>query len=153
MRQSRFPKMWHGRSIERLWTIEHGMVVRSEGGWVIPDFQRPLVWTTEQKQKFVESILMELPIGAYCYHEAEDHGWNGELLDGQQRWSAIYDFVDGVFPAFGLFWNDLSSIEQRMDFLGQVFPAFEVRGMTYEQKLEIFERLAYGGTPNVRSED
>lgn len=60
-----------------------------------PFFQRNLVWTEKAKSRFIESILLELPIAEiYLYEEK-----NGiiSVIDGQQRLSTIFNFIDKKF--------------------------------------------------------
>ena len=154
MSDFRFPHAILKSASSYQFTIGHGLNVRTKwGGWVIPDFQRDLVWTDEQKSRFIESLLLELPIGSYCYNESL--GGRGQiamsLLDGQQRWSAIFDFVDDKVPAFSLRYSELTSSELAF-FDNRVFPAIVVRDMSYEEQKDIYDRLAYGGTPNAREQ-
>lgn len=44
---------------------------RQLGRFVLPNFQRPPVWTREQQVRFIESCWMGLPIGVYVYNEVE----------------------------------------------------------------------------------
>lgn len=124
--------------------------------FVLPPFQRPPVWTVEQKTKLIESIWLELPIGVYIYNQPSrsfrdpTEYW---LIDGQQRITAILDYVDNQFPVFGYYWRDLYYVEQQ-GFLMTPFPAIQL-DLTDQAKLEdIYYRLAYGGTPHEpRKED
>jgi len=128
-------------------TIEHGLAIKRDGYLVIPDFQRGLVWTLDQKIKFLESLVLGLPIGEYCLHENTD--WTYDLLDGQQRWDAIFSFVDNQFPVFGLFFKDMNLLTSR-HFKHIQFPHKLIKGLSYEQKEETYKRLAYGGTPHEK---
>jgi hypothetical protein len=134
-------------------TLLHGIQIRqSYGGWIIPDYQRTLVWILEQKIRFIESIWLKLPIGNYVYMEDwhnQKHGVGFLLLDGQQRWDAIFSYMDGGFPVFGYHYHELAEAEQR-HFQHQLFPAIKVRNLTREQQVDIYNRLAYGGTPHDR---
>lgn len=57
-----------------------------------PDYQRLFRWTTEQRSRLIESILLELPIPQIFVIENE----NGiiELIDGLQRVSSVMQFID-----------------------------------------------------------
>lgn len=135
-------------------TISHGLSIRRDGLWLIPDFQRPLVWTQAQKVRFMESIVLQLPIGSYCYHDSGESQDDivYTLLDGQQRWSAIYDYFDGKFPLFGLYVTDLTKGEFRW-LEHRPFDALVARGLSYDQQRDVYMRLAYGGTPHVALEE
>jgi len=140
-----FPELsWrHGSTL--CTCVEHGVSLRKAGRWVIPDFQRGLVWTQQQKISFVESLIYGLPIGEYTLHKTADYKY--ELLDGQQRWDAIFCYMNNEFPVFGLKWEDLND-RTKDNFVCKQFAHRLVEGFTEAQKLEAYNRLAYGGTPH-----
>lgn len=140
-----FPKLsWRqGSTLNTI--VEHGILRREDGRWKIPDFQRGLVWTEAQKILFIESLIYGLPIGEYTLHKNPDYTY--DVLDGQQRWNAIFSYVDNEFPVFGLKWEDLN--ERTKDAFSMLpFSHRLVEGFTEEQKIEAYNRLAYGGTPH-----
>lgn len=66
------------------------------GAFKIPEFQRKFVWTQKHASKFIESLLMGLPVpGIFLYKEAETN--EHLVIDGQQRLKTIQSFYDGVF--------------------------------------------------------
>lgn len=73
------------------------LVRRMKGGaFAIPEFQRRFVWTQRHASKFIESLLMGLPVpGIFLYREA---GTNKHLvIDGQQRLKTLQAFYAGTF--------------------------------------------------------
>jgi Protein of unknown function DUF262 len=60
-------------------------------------YQRKLVWTLEEKQKLVESILKKYPIPAILIAEREHDAGRYEIIDGLQRLNAILSFIEGSF--------------------------------------------------------
>ncbi|WP_282294694.1 DUF262 domain-containing protein [Stenotrophomonas sp. PS02289] len=56
-----------------------------------PDFQRLFRWSTEQRSRLIESMLLELPIPSIFVIEREDGVF--ELIDGLQRTSSLIQFV------------------------------------------------------------
>src|SRR5260370_31484095 len=56
-----------------------------------PEFQRFYRWTEEQKTRFIESILLGIPIPTIFVSQREDGVW--DVIDGLQRLSTIYEFV------------------------------------------------------------
>lgn len=57
-----------------------------------PEYQRePNVWTLEQKQRLVDSLLRRFDISAIYVYEREDAAW--ECIDGRQRLNAIMSFL------------------------------------------------------------
>lgn len=123
------------------------------GQFIVPAFQRPLVWTLKQKQRLIESIYIGMPIGSLvwntCQFPKDDRTTDGWLLDGQQRMSAIIEFVQDEFTVCGNFWSKLLNIEQS-HFLRIGIPIIQTNVADPEQCREIYDRLVYGGTPHVR---
>ncbi|GAB0118803.1 hypothetical protein Acid7E03_28750 [Acidisoma sp. 7E03] len=78
--------------------------VQSVYGWYAADrlfvnrrYQRKLVWTLEEKQKLVESILRRYPIPAILLSEKDDGSGKLEIIDGLQRLNAIISFIEAAF--------------------------------------------------------
>ena len=75
-------------------------------------FQRNLVWTLEQKQSLILSILQQMPIGMFYINESFDNpNIDVVLYDGKQRFDAIKGFLYGEFPITiddqDYYWYDL----------------------------------------------
>lgn len=62
-----------------------------------PDFQRPAVWSTSQKQLLVDSILREYDVPKMYWRKLSSMPDRYDVVDGQQRLRAIWSFVDGDF--------------------------------------------------------
>ncbi|MBS1722639.1 MAG: DUF262 domain-containing protein [Armatimonadetes bacterium] len=125
-----------------------GLQIRSKyGGFVIPPYQRQQVWSFEQQVRFMESLATGMPVGVYCVHQDLEHDVTVELLDGLQRWTAIFAFFDNKVPVFGLYHDDLT-VGERRQIEYMPFPAYWAERFSEEEKRELFDRLAYGGTPN-----
>ncbi|WP_297132681.1 GmrSD restriction endonuclease domain-containing protein [Terrisporobacter sp.] len=58
---------------------------------VHPEFQRVFRWTSKQKSRFIESILLGIPIPPIFVAEDEDLNW--DIIDGVQRLSTIFEFL------------------------------------------------------------
>jgi len=56
-----------------------------------PSFQRLFRWAEHQKSKFIESILLGIPIPPVFVFETDKGQW--ELIDGLQRLSTILEFM------------------------------------------------------------
>ena len=65
-----------------------------------PDFQRHEVWKPEQKSKFIESILMGLPLPAIYLKKNSETQYI--VVDGLQRTSTLRDFMTGKLQLTGL---------------------------------------------------
>lgn len=58
---------------------------------ISPEFQRLFRWNSEQKTKFIESLLLGIPIPAIFVAEVPETGqW--EVVDGLQRLSTVFSF-------------------------------------------------------------
>lgn len=61
-----------------------------------PDFQRQdRIWNNPKKSKLIESILMGLPLPVFYFGEKSNGDW--VVVDGLQRITSVYDFMQGVF--------------------------------------------------------
>lgn len=127
---------------------------------VVPAFQRKYVWTTRQASRFVESLLLGLPVpGIFLSKEPE----SGVLLiiDGQQRLRTLGAFYSGILrgkafalrevqPQFeGKTYKTLTK-EERTRLDDSIIHATVVRQdhPTQDQSsiYHVFERLNTGGT-------
>lgn len=74
-----------------------GLVKRLDRGDVlIPEFQRDYVWNQKEASRFVESLLLGLPVpGVFMAREAESNKLL--VIDGQQRLKTLQFFFGGVF--------------------------------------------------------
>ena len=61
-----------------------------------PHFQRRSVWTTRAKSKFIESLVLGIPIPQILLAERQEERNQFLVLDGKQRLSSIKEFFDGV---------------------------------------------------------
>lgn len=59
-------------------------------------YQRKLVWTLEEKQKLIDSILKDYPIPAILLAEKEGRY---EIIDGLQRLHAILSFIELAYAS------------------------------------------------------
>ncbi|MCD4759751.1 DUF262 domain-containing protein [archaeon] len=127
----------------------------------VPPFQRKYVWTHIQASRFIESLILGLPVpGVFLSKEVD----TGRLLiiDGQQRMLSIANFYKGVFDEKkfrlkgvqsdleGLTYDDLKVADQnRLD--DSILHATVVKQDTPTDDESsiymIFERLNTGGTP------
>jgi hypothetical protein len=61
-------------------------------------YQRKLVWTLEEKQKLISSILKKYPIPAILIAERDGASGTYEIIDGVQRLNSIVSFIENSFP-------------------------------------------------------
>ena len=61
-----------------------------------PDFQRLRgIWNSESKSRLIESLLLRIPIPVFYVAAQENDDWS--VVDGLQRISTIFDFINGEF--------------------------------------------------------
>jgi hypothetical protein len=62
-----------------------------------PDFQRPAVWSVSQKHLLVDTILLGYDIPKLYWRKISKSPEKYEVVDGQQRLRAIFEFQAGEF--------------------------------------------------------
>lgn len=122
----------------------------------LPPWQRPEVWSAEQKRRFVEGIWLGLGTGYYVVHGSDwdeaghPKPMSGWLLDGQQRISALRDFLSGEMVVFGDVRFTEMSVPDQLRFKRRPFPCHELDYTDNEDMLkELYDRLNFGGTPHT----
>lgn len=127
----------------------------------VPPFQRKYVWTHMQASRFIESLILGLPVPG-VFLSKEDETGRLLIIDGQQRMLSIANFYKGVFgekkfrlkgvqsDLEGLTYDDLKEVDQnRLD--DSILHATVVKQDTPTDEESsiymIFERLNTGGTP------
>jgi hypothetical protein len=70
-------------------------------------YQRKLVWSIEEKQRLIDSILKGYPIPLILLAERPDiHGAGKyEIIDGMQRFNAIFTFIENAFDLDGKYFD------------------------------------------------
>ncbi len=62
-----------------------------------PDFQRRFVWDATKSSRLMESALLDIPLPVIYLSEEKDG--KEYVIDGQQRLTAFFSFIDGKFPS------------------------------------------------------
>lgn len=130
---------------------------KDENELFIPDYQRDFVWDPKRQSKFIESVLLGLPIPyiftAGLYKEiAEDEG-RIEIVDGSQRIRTLAAFIKGELELQdlekldklnGFKFSDLDISRQRK-FNRRPLRVIELSDKADEQvRRDIFERINTG---------
>ncbi|MFT6909340.1 MAG: hypothetical protein ACJAS1_006056 [Oleiphilaceae bacterium] len=69
-------------------------------------YQRKLVWTTEEKQNLIDSLIKDYPIPLILLADASEGASQVfEIMDGMQRLNAIFSFVENLFPVHGKYFD------------------------------------------------
>lgn len=125
-----------------------------------PGFQRQFVWDRKKASRLIESVLLSVPL-PIIYIAEEDDG-RSSVIDGQQRLTTFFSFVDGKFPSGDIFY--LTGLEVFSELNKKTFKDldemiqdkiryYEIRTVTIKResdtdlKFEIFERLNTGAIP------
>lgn len=118
-----------------------------------PDFQRRDRWSDEQRSRFIESIIMNVPVPPVFLGE-EEYG-KFVVLDGRQRLTAAYNFLTNTLRLEGLkVWSELNGLTyadiKKKGFAATIerrfLPAILLtRESSPEVKYEVFDRLNTGG--------
>lgn len=64
-------------------------------------YQRKLVWTLEEKQAFIDTILHRYPVPIFLiakYKMLPEEFYRKDIIDGLQRFNAIFSFIKNEFP-------------------------------------------------------
>jgi len=125
-----------------------------------PQYQRGSVWSEANKQLLIDSIFRGYDIPKIYLRVVSDPSYEYEVVDGQQRLRALWDFMDNKFalgeesndlPEFGdlsgKYFKDFSGAQQ--DALTS-FPLaiVEIRDASENEIRELFLRLQEGKSLN-----
>ena len=147
------------RSYGADYTVDSLVKRMGTGAFIVPDFQRRFVWSKTHASRFIESLLMGLPVpGIFLYKRPED-GRN-LVIDGQQRLKTLHGFYSGFFreqkfrlngvrePWNGMTYEELSSDDQlRLDdsIVHAIIFSQESPKDTIDSVHFVFERINSGG--------
>jgi hypothetical protein len=119
------------------------------------NLQRPLVWTLQQKQEFIKSVLKGIPLPVVTVIQTKNDKM--EVIDGKQRLTTLISFVNGEFPIIHnnqeYFYKDLpETFQAQLDRFGDLkfdiyYPPYTTDTFSDEQKITMFEYLNFTGTP------
>ncbi len=125
-----------------------------EGDFFIPDYQREFRWPRERQSRFIESVLIGLPVPLLFVADVAGQDGKAEVVDGVQRMSTLADFMNNELTLIGLemldslngfTFADLPVVRQRR-FGRQTIRMIELReGVDDEVRRNIFKRLNSGG--------
>ena len=146
------------KSLKENWSI-YSVREREDKVNPKPQYQRTLVWNDAKKQLLIDSILRGYDLPKFYLRESDDP-YEHEVVDGQQRLRAIWDFCSDKYalgdesndiPNFGDLsgkkWSELSSLER--DRIGKFeLSVAVIKGASDRQIRQLFRRLQEGVTLN-----
>ena len=126
-----------------------------------PEFQREgNVWSPKQKSELIESVIIGIPLP--ILYIKEDKSGNWILIDGRQRLSTIFDFLEDKFPLSnlsilkdknGAYYSKLDNKKDPLNLLerGKIedinFTLHIIKEPTPERlTYDLFDRVNRGGT-------
>ena len=138
-------------------------IERDEAELYIPDYQREFVWDDKQKSRFIESILLNLPIPYIFVADTGSGKHEGrlEIVDGSQRVRTLVEFFGNRLRLEGLKKLPSANGFRFCDFSGprqlrlrrKTLRMIELTELADEEtRREIFDRLNTGGTKLVPME-
>lgn len=125
-----------------------------------PRFQRKFVWDHAKSSRLIESALLSVPLPIIYLAEEEDG--KVSVIDGQQRLTSFFSFIDGKFPDGNVFrltgikvFSELSkkTFQEIEDEQQEKIHGYTIRTITIlkdsnsDIKFEIFKRLNTGAEP------
>jgi len=129
---------------------------------IIPEYQRDLVWSLEQKQNLILAILNGNPIGEFLFKKDFKLNSKGQrdtchviwsVIDGQQRINAIKEFFIGKFKLpDGEYFTDLSYWNARYFLIDYKVNALSLQEISYEDELNVYYNRNFGGTAHTRDD-
>jgi hypothetical protein len=124
-----------------------------ENDFFVPDYQRELTWSDEHQSRFIESVLMGLPIPLLFLADVAGQEGRAEIVDGSQRVRTLARFMNNELTLSGLkqldklngfTFSDLPQVRQRR-FGRHTVRMIELReGVDEEIRRDIFNRINTG---------
>ena len=117
-----------------------------------PDYQRDYVWTLEDKQRLIESVMLERNIDSFIFvkYPFEKYKGRNEILDGKQRLNALVEFYTSQYPYKGRFYHQLSARDRnRFESLRITYGQMDGERMSRAELLSMFLETNTGGVPQT----
>lgn len=134
------------------YVIETLITKLERNDYEIPVYQRKNVWERARKSKFIESILIGLPIPFLFFWQNPDTG-RLEIVDGAQRLTSIREFyqnklklinLEKIPSANGLYFKDLPPSRQRKFLDKSLRGIMLTEKADAEARFDLFERINTG---------
>lgn len=111
-------------------------------------YQRGYVWTPFQKEELIASIVEWMPINAIYWNEYNESR-PYEIVDGKQRLSTVFSFMEDGFTWNGYTYSELPRVYRSLIKSFSV-AIYLTRYQTQEETERLYHRLNFYGTPHVQ---
>lgn len=127
-----------------------------------PELQRKYVWTKAEASRFIDSVLLGLPVPSVFFAKEENEVML--IIDGYQRIMTVYDYVKGIFTGDNKVFKLSNTDNINTRWRGKAFAELSIEekrrirsttihAIIFEQKqprndsgmFQIFERINTGG--------
>ena len=137
-------------------------------------YQRKLVWTLDEKRRFIDSLLSGFPVPIVLLAERKGASGQGifEIIDGMQRMNAVFGYIENEYAVDGRFFDlntmaetkallDAGTLKQREPLLSRdacvAIASYTIPLSIYEfagdgEVDEVFRRINSGGRKLSRQE-
>lgn len=127
--------------------------LRTVMGFILPEWQRGLVWNVGQKIAFIESAWLGVNIGTYAYNRSDiGSPLDNLLIDGQQRMNAIQCYLDDEFKVFGYRWSETTEIDKRVWAMTTIFGSYVTETEDEDYLRGYYDLTNFGGTAHAESQ-
>ena len=152
--------------VSTLTTIDVGtlvtQIVNDENIILDPSYQRDVIWSYENKNAYIDSVMKGIISSNITFNETED----GKVcIDGKQRCTSMKEFICNEIPyttdtGYIYFFGpenklntdliaeyesyDIFDNKQRMEFRGRNIPVVTYKNLDYIDEIDIFNRMQYG---------
>lgn len=143
-------------------TFREIVAMYKEGDLEKPELQRKYVWTKNEASRFIDSILLGLPVPSIFLAKTNDN--KRLIVDGYQRIMTIYDYMEGIFTGDKKVFKLSNSDNIHPNWRGKAFTelteeqrrtirTYPIHAIIFEQKqpqddtgmYQIFERINTSG--------
>lgn len=133
------------------YSVEHLANKVRTGEYVVPPYQRKYTWEPERKSRFIESLMIGLPIPFLFFWEMPDGKL--EIVDGSQRLRTIEEFILGdlqlteletLTAISGFRFEDLPESRQRKTKNRSIRGIILNEHADEQARFDIFERINTG---------
>lgn len=116
------------------------------------NLQREFVWTLEQKQELIRSVILgrKIPEVAVVKHTDKQGLSTIQVIDGKQRLSTLMSFIKGEFSVDGYFYEDFNGGKEfrtALNINAKIYYSHHDDLITDEQKVQLFKMVNFSGTP------